>query len=78
MATNTSPLAELIQSKGYSTHRLAQASGIPNTTLRRHLADGDFTVTQLRRLARTLDVSTSMILSLAESRAVEHSSSAAA
>lgn len=77
MATNTSPLTELIQSKGYSTHKLAQASGIPNTTLRRHLADGDFTVTQLRRIARTLDVSTSLVLSLAEDRSVEHSRSAA-
>lgn len=77
MANNNTPLTELIQSKGLSVHGLAQASGIPNTTLRRHLADGDFTVTQLRRLARTLDVSTSLILSLAEDSAAEHRSSAA-
>jgi len=77
MAHNDTPLTELIQSKGYSVHGLAHTSGIPNTTLRRHLADGDFTVTQLRRLARTLDVSTSLILTLAEDRAAEHSSSAA-
>lgn len=77
MATTNTPLTELIQSKGYSTHKLAQASGIPNTTLRRHLADGDFTVTQLRRIARTLDVSTSLVLGLAEDRSVEHSRSAA-
>lgn len=77
MATTQTPLAELIQSKGYSTHGLAQASGIPNTTLRRHLADGDFTVTQLRRIARTLEVSTPLVLSLAENSAVEHSRSAA-
>lgn len=77
MAHTTTPLAELIQSKGYSVHGLAQVSGIPNTTLRRHLADGDFTVTQLRRIARALDVSTPTVLALAESSAVEHSSSAA-
>lgn len=78
MATTTAPLTELIQSKGYSVHGLAQATGIANTTLRRHLADGDFTVTQLRRIARTLDVSTTLILSLAEDSTAEHRSSRAA
>lgn len=77
MAHTPTPLTELIQSKGYSVHGLAQASGIPNTTLRRHLADGDFTVTQLRRIARTLDVSTALVLSLAENSAAEHGRSAA-
>ena len=72
MAHNSTPLTELIQSKGYSVHGLAQASGIPNTTLRRHLTSGDFTVTQIRRLARTLDVSTTLILNLAEESAVEN------
>lgn len=78
MAHTDSPLTDLIQAKGYSIHKLAQTSGIPNTTLRRHLADGDFTVTQLRRIARTLDVSTATVLSLAENSSVEHSRSAVA
>lgn len=77
MATTNTPLTELIQSKGYSVHGLAQASGIPNTTLRRHLADGDFTVTQLRRIAQALGVTPIVVLSLAESASVEHISSAA-
>ncbi|MGP5483904.1 helix-turn-helix domain-containing protein [Brachybacterium alimentarium] len=76
MATTNTPLTELIQSKGYSVHGLAQASGIPNTTLRRHLADGDFTVTQLRRIAKTLGVTPALVLSLAENCSVEHRSAA--
>ena len=69
MATTNTPLVELIQSKGFSIHSLAEASGVPNTTLRRHLRDGDFKVTELRRVAQTLGVSTSLVLSLAENEA---------
>ena len=69
MANINTPLAELIASKGYSIHGLATEAGIPNSTLRRHLIDGDFKVTELRRVAQALGVTPAVVLSLAETSA---------
>lgn len=77
MAHTSTPLAELIASKGLSVHGLADASGVPNTTLRRHLRDGDFRVTELRRIAQALGVSPALILSLAEQSTDQRDNAAA-
>ena len=67
------PLINLMDTHGYSVHSLAQATLIPETTLRRRLADRDFTVSQMRALADALDTTPSDVMKAA----VEHRSTAA-
>lgn len=73
IAAGRDPLTTLMEDKGHSVHSLALATFIPETTMRRRMADRDFTVSQMRSIADALEVAPGDILKAA----VEHSRSAA-
>lgn len=57
-----SALAEV----GISEHRAAEVTGIPRSTLRRRLATGDFTISELAAVADLVGATMSALLARAE------------
>lgn len=55
-------ITELLTERKLATYTLADNAGIARTTMQRRLIDGEFTVTELQRIAAVLDVDVLTIL----------------
>jgi len=55
-------VSRLLRESGTSQAGLSEQAGIPRTTLQRRLIDGDFTITELARIALVLDTTPDAII----------------
>ena len=55
-------IMELLAERKIAAYTLADKAGIARTTMQRRLIDGEFTVTELQRIAVVLDVDVLTIL----------------
>jgi transcriptional regulator with XRE-family HTH domain len=71
-ASVASVVTERLKAEGFTQVSLADKSGIPRTTLQRRLSDGDFTVSELARVARALRTTPDELVSRAHNAITAH------
>lgn len=65
-------VSELHRKQGLSQMQLADLSGIARTTMQRRLGDGDFSITELGKIAAVLDTTPQQIVTGASDIANAH------